>query len=252
MSRTLLGRVEHRPWPLPVGHWVIRQGWDELLFAHWPLPPAALQPLLPAGLELDTFEGVAWLGIVPFSMRRVRLRLLPSMPGVSSFPELNVRTYVIAEGRPGVWFFSLDAASTLAVATARRWYHLPYFRARMTTRRDGDTIVYTSERAHRGAPPAAFHARYRPAGSPGVAPIGSHTHWLTERYCLYCVDGQGRLCRGDIHHPPWTLQPASAEFALNTLVEPLGVALPDAPPLLHYAVRQDVVAWAIRPVDQSE
>jgi len=136
--------------------------WCDLLFAHWPLPAEALRPLLPRGLELDLYEGCAWLSVVPFRMAHVGPRGLPDLPWISAFPELNVRTYAVAGGKPGVWFFSLDAANPAAVALARVGFHLPYFRARMSLRSEGDAIVYSSERTHRGAPPARFEARYAP------------------------------------------------------------------------------------------
>jgi uncharacterized protein YqjF (DUF2071 family) len=141
--------TDHRPWPLPSSPWVMRQKWHDLLFMHWRIPPQTLRPLVPAALELDHFEGSAWLGVVPFRMTGVRLRGTPAIPGLSAFPELNVRTYVSAGGKPGVWFFSLDAASAIAVAAARAWFHLPYFRARMSLEAHGDEIRYQSHRTHR-------------------------------------------------------------------------------------------------------
>src|SRR5690349_6710130 len=126
-----LRKLDHRPWPVPSRPWIMAQNWHELLFAHWRVPVEAVRPLVPQGLEIDLFAGDAWLSVVPFRMSGVRLRGTPALPWLSSFPELNVRTYVCAEGRPGVWFFSLDAASRLAVGVARAWFHLPYFNARM-------------------------------------------------------------------------------------------------------------------------
>ena len=243
-----IAELAHRPWPLPGGRWAMSQGWDDLLFAHWPIPLAALRPLIPAALTIETFAGVAWLGIVPFSMRRVRLRPSPALPGLSTFPELNVRTYVTVDGKPGVWFFSLDAANRLAVVTARRWFHLPYYYARMASRRAGQTVEYTSTRTHHGAPAADFTARFGPNGPEQRAARGTLEYWLTERYCLYCVDARGQLSRGEIHHAPWRLQPAVAEVQTNTLARAAGLTLPDTPPLLHFAARQDVHIWPIRRV----
>jgi uncharacterized protein YqjF (DUF2071 family) len=130
-----LEQVAHRPWPLPPGGWVMAQIWHDLLFAHWPVPQAVLRPRIPAQLAVDTFDGQGWLGVVPFRMSGVRLRGTPRVPWLSAFPELNVRTYVVADGKPGVWFFSLDAGNAIAVAIARAWFHLPYFRARMSMSR---------------------------------------------------------------------------------------------------------------------
>lgn len=221
----------------------MRQTWHDLLFAHWRADAAALRSLLPPGLELDTFDGAAWVGIVPFRMT-VRLRGLPPIPGLRAFPELNVRTYVTASGRPGVWFLSLDAANAAIVAVARRWFDLPYFRARMECRERGDGVAYSSERVHRGAPPAAFAADYRPAGPLRETARGSLDHWLTERYCLYARTPAGVLRRGEIDHPPWPLQPAEAAIGRNTMAAAHGIALPDEPPVLHFSRLQTVVAWA--------
>ena len=240
----------HRPWPLPSAPWAMAMQWHDLLFMHWPIPVAALRPHIPLALDLDTFEGEAWLGVVPFVMQGVRPRFVPAVPGVSAFAELNVRTYVSVDGKPGVWFFSLDAASRLAVRAARTFFHLPYFDAQMTTAREGDTILYASERTHRGAPGAAFRARYRPTGEPYFTTPGTLEHWLTERYALYAADRRGHIFRGDIHHAPWPLQPAEAEVEVNTMTAQIGLTLPDVPPLLHFTRRLDVVAWLLTAVRQ--
>jgi uncharacterized protein YqjF (DUF2071 family) len=220
------------------------QTWSNLLFAHWPVRPGALRPLLPAGLTLQLFDGEAWLGITPFVLTGLRPRALPALPGVSRFPEINVRTYVTAGGKPGVFFFSLDAGSALAVAGARAAYSLPYFRARFTVRAGAaGSIVYSSRRVHRGAPRVEFAAEYRPTGGATPPAVGTLAHWLTERYCLYAVDRRGGLHRAEIHHPPWPLQPAAAEISRNTMTEGLGFDLPDVPPLLHFSKRLDVHVW---------
>src|SRR5277367_4367575 len=159
----ILAQVEHRPWPLPSGPWVMAQSWHDLLFAHWPVPVAALREKIPVSLGIDTFEGTAWIAVVPFRMSGVRLRGTPAVPGLSSFPELNVRTYVTHGNKPGVWFFSLDAANAVAVEIAKRWFHLPYFRAKMRLEERGDSIEYASVRTHRGAAKAELRCSYRPA-----------------------------------------------------------------------------------------
>jgi uncharacterized protein YqjF (DUF2071 family) len=217
--------------------------WHDLLFAHWPLSPDIICPLIPPRLTLDTFDGCAWVGVVPFRMSAVVPRYTPPAPWISAFLELNVRTYVTIDGKPGVWFFSLDAANPVAVAVARRWFHLPYFRARMGLDDDGDWIAYSSRRSHRGFPPGEFQGRYRPTGPVYRSEPGSLDAWLTERYALYAADRLGRVFRGDIHHVPWPLQPAEAEIAVNTVCDAHGFALPDTSPLLHFARRLDVLAW---------
>jgi uncharacterized protein len=239
-----LQRTAHRPWPMPDRPWVMAQSWHDLLFAHWPVDAALLRGQIPAALEIDTYEGQAWLGIVPFRMSGVRLRGMPAVPGLSAFPELNVRTYVKAEGKAGVWFFSLEAANAIAVAVARRWFHLPYYRARMSCEERGGWIEYSSERTHGGASSGDLRARYRSNGEAFEPQTGSLEHFLTERYCLYAVDGPDRVLRGEIHHGPWALQSAEAELHRNTMAEAAGVVLPSAMPILHFAKRQDMVAWA--------
>jgi uncharacterized protein YqjF (DUF2071 family) len=238
-----LQQVAHRPWPLPAGRWVMAQIWHDLLFAHWPVPEAILRPRIPARLAIDTFDGQGWLGVVPFRMSGVRLRRTPAVPWLSSFPELNVRTYVVADGKPGVWFFSLDAGNAIAVAIARAWFHLPYFRARMSCEQSQGSIEYASERTHRGAASGAFEARYGPVGGTFSRQCGSLEHFLTERYCLYTAGSEGGVFRGEIHHAPWPLEAAKAELRKNTMAEAAGFSLPAERPLLHFSKRQDVVVW---------
>jgi len=239
-----LEEIAHRPWPLPRRSWVMAQSWHDLLFAHWPVPTQLLRGQIPEALAIDTYNGQAWVGVVPFRMSGVRLRGMPAVPGTSAFPELNVRTYVTAEGKPGVWFFSLDAANALAVAVARRWFHLPYYRARMACERQGEWIEYASERTHRGAPAAKLVARYRGVGEAFAPQAGSLEHFLTERCCLYAADLNGRIFRGEIHHAPWLLRAGEAELSVNTMTTAAGIGLPPVKPLLHFAKRQDMVAWA--------
>ena len=245
---SLLDRTTHRPWPLPPGLWIMAQSWHDLLFAHWAVDVAMLRPHIPEKLEIDTFDGKAWLGIVPFSMSGVRLRWTPPLPWLSEFAELNVRTYVTAQDKPGVWFFSLDAANALAVAAARLTFHLPYFRARMKSRDAGEWIEYQSHRAHPGAPNATFEGRYRGVGDFFQPHSGTLAHFLTERYCLYSAGSKDRIYRGEIHHPPWLLQAAEAQIMRNSMAEAAGLSLRAELPLLHFARRQDMVAWAPRQI----
>jgi len=226
----------------------MRMRWVDLLFAHWPLPAELLRPLLPPDLEVDTFDGRAYLGIVPFRMEDVAPRGLPAMPGLSAFPELNVRTYATHRGRPGVWFLSLDAASPLTVVGARRFFHLPYVHARMTADAEPDgSIAYRSVRTDPGRPRAAFTATYAPTGPAQPAEPGSLEDWLTARWRLFSVDGDGRVLRGEIRHRPWPLQPATATMDAAGLVAAHGLSLPDEPPHLRFARRVDVRAWWPRP-----
>jgi uncharacterized protein len=241
---SVFDRTVHRPWTLPSEPWIMAQSWHDLLFAHWKVDAATLRPHVPAELEIDKFEGQAWLGVVPFRMSGVQLRWTPALPWLSAFPELNVRTYVTAQGKAGVWFFSLDAANRVAVAAARLSFHLPYFNARMTCGDLDGWIQYQSERTHPGAPSATLEARYRGTGKTFEPQRGTLAHFLTERYCLYSAASEGRVYRGEIHHSPWLLQPAEAQITRNSMIEAAGLTNPAAPPLLHFARRQDMVVWA--------
>jgi uncharacterized protein len=226
------------------------QTWENLLFAHWRVDADALRRLLPDAVRLQTHDGAAWLGITPFRVSALRLRGTLPLPRVSSFLELNVRTYVTAGGKPGIWFFSLDASSRLAVEAARRTYKLPYFQARIGAEPQGEWLEYESARVVEREGPHVFSARYRPRGEVFQAAAGSLEDFLAERYCLYTVDGRGRLYRAEIHHSPWPLQPAEATIELNTMA-PEGLALPDEEPLLHFARVQDVVIWPLRRVPDA-
>jgi uncharacterized protein YqjF (DUF2071 family) len=243
----LLEHRSHRPYPPPARAWHMTMSWLDLLFAHWSFAPETIQALLPAGLELDTFEGRAWVAVVPFRMQHVGPRGLNWLPGVSAFPELNVRTYVVVDGKPGVWFFSLDAASAVAVQAARAGFHLPYFRARMSCHEPDSFIDYRSERQHPGAPPGQFFGIYRGVGPVYRSTPGTLEHWLTERYCLYAQDRAGRIRRGEIHHVPWPLQKAEAEIHTCTVTDGWSIALPDVAPLLHFVRRIDVIGWLLEP-----
>lgn len=235
-------RLDHRPYPPPAGAPAMQMTWNELAFLHWPVDAGRLARQLPPGLALDTFDGVAYLGVVPFEMARTRFRFAPPLPTATRFPELNVRTYVTHGGRPGVWFFSLDAASKLAVRGARVTFDLPYLDARMGLGREGEWVRYSSVRTHRGAPPARFAGRYRGSAGPSTSRPGTLEHFLTERYCLYAYGRRG-LVRGEIHHAPWPLRPGEVELEVCEMTRLVGVDLAGAPPLVHVVDTVDVVAW---------
>jgi uncharacterized protein YqjF (DUF2071 family) len=236
--------------PLP---WLLRMRWLDLLFAHWPMPPDDLRRLLPTDpdLELDLFDGTGWLGVVPFTMSDVSARGMPAIPRFSTFPELNVRTYVRYRGLPGVWFLSLDARSRPTVLGGRLVFHLPYHHARMSARRRGDTVDYRSERGD-AARSARFVARYRPVGpavetAPPAADGGpsraTFDDWSTVRMRLFAADGFGRIWRTEIAHDPWPLQPAKATIDADALVTADGLTLPRVDPILRFAARLDVHGW---------
>jgi len=233
----ILREREHRPWPMPTSPWVMTQTWHDLLFAHWRLPASRLAAKIPAGLELDLFDGDAWVGVVPFHMSNVSPRHVPALPGLSAFPELNVRTYVRAGDKPGVFFFSLDAANIAAVAAARTLFHLPYFWAAMQVHVQGDTVRYESRRKKRRDDTGVLVGAYHPAGDVFNPRPGTLEYFLTERYCLYTTTSRSTLIL-EIHHPPWPLQVARASFEINTIADACGIALSGPPLTLHFSKRK--------------
>jgi uncharacterized protein YqjF (DUF2071 family) len=245
-QRAVLAETDHRPWKLPLRPWFMGQSWIDLLFAHWPVPAEVLRAVVPKQLPIDTHDGTAWLGITPFCVRGLRLHGTPPAPVVSTFPELNVPTYVSVKGKAGIYFLSLGADSCAAVRAARRSYRLPYFRSRIEMDRDEEGIGYNLLRTSEDGPPAYFTARYGAEGDELPIRDGSLERWLTERYCLYTLDDRGRIQRGEIHHPPWPLRRGWAEIETNTMAMPFGIEL-DGEPLLHFSPRQDVVIWTIQP-----
>ncbi|HEY7474325.1 MAG TPA: DUF2071 domain-containing protein [Vicinamibacterales bacterium] len=232
-----LTRLDHRPWPLPATPWRWRQVWHDLLFIHWPVPAAAVRPLVPEPLAVDERGGSAWLSLVPFHMSGVTLRGLPAVPWLSAFAEMNLRTYVTLDDKPGVWFLRMDAARALAVWTARLGLGLPYVWSSMRVEADGPRVRYRSERG-----PAVFEARYGPTAAPVEPAHGSLEAFLTERYCLYTVLGS-RVARMEIHHPPWPLQAADATVTFNSIPASLNLPGPIGQPLMQFSRRQDVVGW---------
>jgi uncharacterized protein YqjF (DUF2071 family) len=246
-QREVLQETAHRPWPLPEGPWFMGQVWSDLLFAHWRVPREALERVVPAPLLLDEFDDSVWLGITPFQVRGLRLRGTVPVQPISSFAEINVRTYVSFDSVPGIYFLSLDAASVAAVHAARLGYRLPYFHSRMSIERDGDGVLFEAARDSEDGPGAVFRARYGPTHGEAVSSgPDSLERWLTERYCLYTMDESHRIHRGEIHHPPWPLRNAWADIEANTMALPQGIEL-SGDPLLHFSARQDVALWPLRP-----
>jgi uncharacterized protein len=242
-SREMLVDTSHRPWPMPRRPWILGMQWHDLLFMHWPISADAIRSYIPPALPIDRFDGTAWIGVVPFRMSRVVPRLIPPAPYLSAFPELNVRTYVVAEGKPGVWFFSLDAGNPIAVELARAAFHLNYYNANMSCRRAEEVVTYSSVRRHHQAPSAIFQGQYRPTGPIYRSAPGTLESWLTERYCLYAANRRGAIWRSDIHHARWPLQPAEAEIEHNSMADQIRLRLPASAPVLHFARHLDVVAW---------
>ncbi len=230
--------IGHRPWNPPRVPWVMYQSWRDLLFMHWPVPKTTLRARVPAELEIDEFDGSAWLGLTPFEVRDLHLRGVPPLPGLSHFPEMNLRTYVTHRGRPGIYFFTLDTTSRLAVLAARALYRLPYRRAEMRILHFADRTRYVARRDG-----SEFDAVYRPEGAEFAARPDSLEYFLVERYALYSTLPGGRLLRGEIQHRPWRLRSALADVEHDTVARAHGIVVPPVPPLLHHAARQDTLIW---------
>jgi uncharacterized protein YqjF (DUF2071 family) len=241
-AEEILAAQLHRPFPLPGSGWAIRQEWLHLLFAHWELPADQVRAIVPEQLELDTWEGKVYVGVVPFLLRSMAPRGLPAIPVISHFAEINVRTYVTHRGIPGVYFFSLDAANLSAVLGARFAYALPYYHAKFKVEVRRELVEYESRRRQRPGP-AEFRGKYAVAGRvmEWKPPAETVERFLSERYCLYAVSKR-HLYRTHVHHLPWPLQPATAEMALNSMGEPLGLKL-EGKPLLHYSRSIKVLTW---------
>jgi len=241
-------RTSHRPRPLPSGRWAMTQRWNDLLFAHWPVPAAQLAALLPDDLQVDVFQGSAWLGVVPFWMDRIKVRGVPPVPGARSFPELNLRTYVRDpySGVRGVYFFSLDASNLLAVAVGRIVHDLPYHWAEMQVQHRSEREFEFYSRRLWSRRPVVFQARYR-----GLGPTrkltetrsGTLEYFLTERYCMFTRNRAGQTVRANLHHIPWPLEDAEAEIEQNGLADAIGIHLPNLNPVLHYSRRLAVYIW---------
>jgi len=242
-ARLIERQTAHRPWPLPRRPWIMFQSWRQLLFVHWRVPLDRLRSIVPAPLLVEEFDGSAWVGLVPFRVVDMRPRGLPAVPGVSTFPEMNLRTYVRHEGKSGVYFFTLEAGSLSAVIAARTVYSLPYHYARMRVARHGEWIDYRSRRERDRV---EFAGRYRPTGPIFNARPGTLEHFLTERYALFTVVHGRRVLRGDIHHLPWQLQPAELIVDRNTIPDAWGIDVSGQQPLLHYCDRQDTLIWLPR------
>jgi uncharacterized protein YqjF (DUF2071 family) len=234
--------------PRPAGPPIMHQTWGKLLFMHWPIDVKLLRPLIPKALEIDSFDGSAWIGVIPFTMWGIRASFLPPIPGTSAFHELNVRTYVTINGVPGVWFFSLDAANKLAVWGARRFYYLPYYHAQMSLGQTDNTIHYSSTRKDSRGAPAQLKSTWSigeplPPSSPG-----SIEFFLTERYCLYS-EHKGEIYRSQIHHQPWPLQKAQLTSLSSSMIECHRLPTPQGNPLLHYAEELRVDIWRLKRIE---
>ncbi|MDP5274186.1 YqjF family protein [Chengkuizengella axinellae] len=247
MSNELLKSTQHREFSVPAKHWVMKQTWNDLLFAHWPIRVNDIRDHIPASLTIDTFDGFAWIGVVPFHMSNIRMRFLPPVPFASSFPEINVRTYVKFKGKAGVFFFSLDAMNHLAVYIARKLFSLNYYYAQIVHSNHSDTYYYESKRMDKDKVLTGFTGVYKPISKPFRSTRDSIDYWLTERYCLFCND-EKYLYRGDIHHVPWQLQHVDADITNNSMTLPIGINLPLEKPIFHFSKKLDALLWSLTKV----
>lgn len=238
-----LNHTTHRPWPLPKGKHAWRQSWLDLAFFHWPVSADEIQKTLPAGLEVDTFDGSAWISVVPFRMEGVMKRGIPSLPGISNFPEMNLRTYVTCNGKPGVWFYSLDADQSIAVWAARKFFHLPYFKAGMKCESDREGVIHYS--SARASGDASFQASYQPLGEAYHAVSGSLEEWLCERYCLYSASEAGDIYCGEVHHRQWPLQKIKYDIQSNEVATAAGITISGEPVSAQFSRELQVAVWNI-------
>jgi uncharacterized protein YqjF (DUF2071 family) len=229
----------------PPGKPLMHQQWGKLLFMHWRIEADRLRPLIPPGLEIDTFDGSSWIAIVPFTMWDIRVfpPYAPAVRGLSAMHELNVRTYVHLKGTPGVWFFSLDCNSAAAVFGARTFYYLPYHNAEIALEQTDSRIDYSSIRSDK--PAATFRAAWHIGEPLPTSDPDSLEFFLTERYCLFSAH-KNNLYRSRIHHQPWSLQTATLDSHSSTMIEALGLNEPSGPPLLHYAEELAVDIWPLQ------
>ncbi|GGN87763.1 hypothetical protein GCM10009030_06750 [Haloarcula pellucida] len=220
---------------------LLRMDWRDVGFVHWPVDPETVAATLPDGVTVDTYDGRAWLGVVPFEMADIRPR---GSPIGRSFGELNLRTYVTDGETPGVYFYNLDADDRLSVGIARRFFELPYYRASMEIARRDDEVRFRSRRTDARAPSANFDATYGPAvgAEPHPPEPGSLEAFLVSRYRFYVADGDGRIYYADIDHDPWPLQDGTAELRRNDLFAANGFETPAVDPVVYYSPGISVTA----------
>lgn len=235
----------HRLWSLPPSPWLMKQTWNDLLFAHYPIKLDLLRKRVPEVLPLDSFNGLGWIGIVSFRMTGVRLRGLPPIPGTNTFPQVNVRTYVNLDGKPGVYFLSLYAANRLAASAAKNFFNLPYHFADITMKHNGSCFNFNSKR--RSDKQAGLVCSFRPISDPFYAPKGTFDEWMAERYCFYTLNNKGLPLRCDVLHQPWLLQHAEAKMSQNTLLTMQGIQVEQDRPVFHFSKKMEVRTWPLFP-----
>lgn len=242
----MMKKQDHRSWPVPSKNWIMRQTWRNVFFAHWPVLPERLRPSIPSTLEIDTYQQMAWIGVVLFEIEGIYFRGLSPISVVHKFPEVNLRTYVQHKGKPGVFFLSLDVGNWASLVISKRWYHLPYRNAKISYRKEGSTFHCQSVRKGKSTIPITMKGSFTPNSESYYPEEGTIDHWLTERYCLYSLDRRGNIYCGDIHHKPWLLQKAQAVISDNTLPTPFGIDISEVEPILHFSKGMDTLFWNIK------
>lgn len=245
---TIINKVSHRPWPLPSRKWLMRQSWRNLLFIHWPLSTETLRQYVPSSLQIDTFDGQAWLSIVVLEMEGIYLRGMPFRLLLPTFPVINLRTYVLHRNQPGVYFLSLDTEDWISYTCVKRWYHLPYYAAEISFQKKGQTFHFDSVRKRKIETPITCRGTYRPFPEISFPEKGTLEHWLTERYCLFSLNKRNNLYCGDIHHRPWPVQKVKAVLHKNTLLSPFHIDLSEIRPIVHFSKGIDSLIWNIKKV----
>jgi len=242
----LLNDIIHRPFPIPSQKWIMRQSWRNVLFLHWPVPVEKLRPLIPSSLQIDTFNGSAWLGIILFVLEGIFPLGISSVSLTPKFPETNVRTYVKYKDKPGIYFISIDVENWASLNIAKRWYRLPYNSAQIFFRKDGQTCYFQSIRKGNENPSISLKGKYGPISDVYYAKKGTLDHWLTERYCLYSSNNGVNIFCGEIHHQPWPLQKAEIDLVRNTLFNPFNFELSKVKPIAHFSTGVDSLMWNIK------
>ncbi|MFC6602234.1 YqjF family protein [Ectobacillus funiculus] len=242
----IMNDIAHRSWPLPSKYWIMRQTWRNLLFLHWPIPLEKLRPHIPSPLQIDTFNGSAWLGVILFVLEGIYPRGISAVSLTPKFPEINVRTYVKYEGKPGIYFMSIDVENWASLKIAKRWYRLPYHSAQISFQKEGQTFHFHSTRKGNANTPISFKGKYAPVSEIYFPKKGTVDHWLTERYCLYSSNDGVNIYCGEIHHRPWPLQKAAIEIVRNTLFTAFHFDLSEVKPIAHFSTGVDSLMWNIK------
>ncbi|MFC4401746.1 YqjF family protein [Gracilibacillus xinjiangensis] len=244
MYKEILHTTDHRDKQLPGGPWLMSQRWDHLLFIHLPVSKEVMKKHIPDGLELDTYEGTAWITILPFKLSKMHFRKIPPIPFLNTFLELNVRTYVKRNDTKGIYFFSLDADKFPAVLGARA-ATLPYVYAKMDMKQKGNTFYYYCRRKRSSK---AFKGSYRPISEPYYPERNSLSHWLLERYFLWSKRNDSLYSVG-IHHRPWKVQDVEVEIEEESILPDFAKDTIIGKPVFHYAYSRRVLFWPIKKVD---